>query len=175
MKMCKHCGVEKPFDDYYRAGKYLHSECKACTKIAAVRWQKANSQKVKARKARYFAVNKDRVMTVRQAYLARNAETVSAKRRAFHAANPHKARAYNARRKATLLQSTPPWFDAKKVSEFYFAADFLGMVTGEWYHVDHIVPLQSKIVCGLHNEFNLQVTPGQENLRKGNRLWPDMP
>jgi hypothetical protein len=42
-------------------------------------------------------------------------------------------------------------------------------------HVDHIVPLVSKFVCGLHCEANLQLLPGPENQRKGNRVWPDMP
>ena len=48
------------------------------------------------------------------------------------------------------------------------------VVGGRW-HVDHIVPLKSKIVCGLHCSANLQVIPAIINSSKGNRVWPDMP
>lgn len=41
-------------------------------------------------------------------------------------------------------------------------------------HVDHIVPLQSNWVCGLHCEANLRVIPGAENESKRNFWWPQM-
>lgn len=47
--------------------------------------------------------------------------------------------------------------------------------TGVDFEVDHVIPLRSKLVCGLHNEFNLRVIPAIENNKKGNRYWPDMP
>jgi 5-methylcytosine-specific restriction endonuclease McrA len=40
----------------------------------------------------------------------------------------------------------------------------------EGAHVDHIIPLQGELVCGLHVENNLQYLTPEENSRKGNKL-----
>ena len=40
--------------------------------------------------------------------------------------------------------------------------------TGIDWHLDHIVPLNHKNACGLHNAFNFQVVPAIWNVRKQN-------
>ena len=38
------------------------------------------------------------------------------------------------------------------------------------FHVDHIIPLKGKNVCGLHVENNLRIIDGLSNMKKGNKL-----
>lgn len=48
-------------------------------------------------------------------------------------------------------------------------------ITGFDWHIDHIVPINYKNACGLHNAFNLQVVPASWNLKKKhtnmNEFW----
>lgn len=79
------------------------------------------------------------------------------------------------KRYAAKLQAIPPWADLDAIKALYKLASDLTASTGVPHHVDHIVPLQSKYVCGLHVEANLQVLPSSINQRKSNRIWPDCP
>lgn len=85
------------------------------------------------------------------------------------------ASSHSNRRRLIVSNAQPKWADSSKILEIYRLRDSLSLSTGVEHHVDHIVPLTSDIVCGLHNEFNLQVLPASDNLKKHNRHWPDMP
>ena len=61
--------------------------------------------------------------------------------------------------------ATPPWADLNIINEIYACA--------EDCHVDHIIPLQGDLVCGLHVETNLQYLSVEDNLRKSNKFVTD--
>lgn len=72
-------------------------------------------------------------------------------------------------------RAQPEWVLACEVMAAYKEASRLTKLTGVVYSVDHIVPLQNPIVCGLHVPWNLVVITLAENVRKSNNTWPDMP
>lgn len=67
-----------------------------------------------------------------------------------------------------------PWSDHEEVVRTYMAAAVLTELTGELYVVDHVVPLVSPLVCGLHTHDNLRVLRADENNVKSNIYWPGM-
>lgn len=67
-------------------------------------------------------------------------------------------------------QATPSWVNKEAIKEIYKTAVELTESTGTVYEVDHIVPLTSKLVCGLHVEHNLQVVTFEENRKKYNHF-----
>ena len=123
----------------------------------------------------YKARHRDKVLAARLVYRVANKDRCNALTRAWNRLNQDRRLAAKAKRRAREKVAIPAWSNLRLVSDFYKTAKGLEMLLGEFYHVDHIVPLNSEIVCGLHCEANLQVIPAIENLSKGNRFWPDMP
>ena len=101
--------------------------------------------------------------------------TARARVRAWQIKYPHKQNALNQARHAQKLKACPRWANKFFMEEAYHLAALRTQATGFSWNVDHIVPLRSKVVCGLHCEQNMQVIPKAENATKGNRYWPDMP
>lgn len=72
----------------------------------------------------------------------------------------------------------PPWLTEQHFNQmraFYHEAVERTIRTGYPYTVDHIIPLNSETVCGLHVPWNLQVLGFQENSSKHNTYdggWP---
>lgn len=71
-------------------------------------------------------------------------------------------REYRAGMRAKKLDRTPSWANLDKIKEIFKNCP-------KGYHIDHIIPLQGKLVSGLHVENNLQYLTGEENLKKQNK------
>lgn len=148
-------------------------------KAAKRAWEAANHEKVKAYTQRvqrkWRAAN---IELARERVLASKRKKPDYYREQQRQAQKRDAHKYRAKYKeymATKRGATPPWFDKVLVEEAYHLAQLRTRATGFQWHVDHVVPLQSPIVCGLHTIENLQVIPGVLNLSKSNRFWPGMP
>ena len=197
-KVCSRCGVEKPRGEFYvKATRKdgLRSECKECSKAEAKEWNDANKDRVKTKSARAHAKNREKRKEQMRAWRDRNKEHSLAYSRKssaeFRKANPEYmaeylkkyrreinpaavAKARTAHRVAKRKQ-IPEWANEFFISEAYSLAALRTEMFGFAWEVDHIVPLNSSLVCGLHTESNLRVIPMSENRKKGNRHWPDMP
>lgn len=51
-KRCAECDIVKPVSEFYRAGEYMGSYCKPCSKARTSAWQRNNKDRVAARNRR---------------------------------------------------------------------------------------------------------------------------
>ena len=167
--------------------------CKTCMKKSLKEWNEANPEKKKARKSRYHEKNKAFVNNKSKLWRESNPkkfaevvlkchklnpESVLKAKIKWQKNNPHKGAAAASKRRASKLKSIPQWIDLEfetfVIDEAYKISSMRSKLTGIKHHVDHIVPLQSDYVCGLHYSANLRVITASENQSKNNRYWPGM-
>ena len=157
--------------------------CVECKKAESKAYWAANKEKLTAQKKVYREANKESIAAKSKAWYEANRERVAAKKKAWLEANPEYHKAYyeanlvkyaaaRAKRKAAKLQRTMSWADREAIKGFYDEARILTELTGVPHHVDHIIPLQGKLVSGLHVENNLQILTAAENLSKRNNFEP---
>jgi len=163
-KLCPTCSECKPLDSYHKHSRTkdgLYYQCKVCK--AAFKKESYSRIKVKHLRScrKYYKENRDNILVQKVQYYESNKDACIER---------------SAKRRARKLKATPPWLTEehiKEIKNFYWLAQDLKLVTGETYHVDHIVPLKGKSVCGLHVPWNLQILPADINLSKGNHYAND--
>ena len=138
-----------------------------------------HKDRLKEYDAKKYLKNREAVLKYIANYQKENPEVGRKAGKKYRAANPDKQCAKAAKRRARLLRATPEWTLEDEWEQFYLAEIYhlsalRTEMLGESYNVDHMVPLTSKLVCGLHVSSNLQVLLGTKNSAKMNRHWPDM-
>ena len=154
----------------------------ACIECLKIEWVKGNETRadyfreynkredVKDRKNEWYQENRE---TVINNAATRPAHVLREYRNAWKSNNKTQVLADNKVRRRKHREATPPWLTRKQKSEIrqlYQIAITMTQTTGEQYVVDHIVPLRSHEVCGLHVPWNLRVITQGENLKKSNKL-----
>ncbi len=162
MKHCNKCDTTKSLGEFYpkRDSNSHMATCKECSKAAKRAWAKANRERIRE----YDAVYRER--EDRKAYQKDYMRKHQQENKAYWNAR-------NSKYRAAQLNATPSWLteeDLMRIEWKFNTAKHMAELTGNSYHVDHIVPLRGETVCGLHVPWNLQVLTAEENLRKSNKL-----
>jgi hypothetical protein len=131
------------------------------------------AQKKRERDVQYRKENRDRCRATIVAWSAKNPEKVKLYASKTKANNKGKVNAHTVKRRLAKINRTPKWLTADDhwvIEQAYDLAALRTKLFGFAWHVDHIIPLQGKLVSGLHAPYNLQVIPGVENVRKSNKF-----
>ena len=191
-KTCRTCGEVKPVSEFYKrkdSPDGYRNDCAVCRKQVSMSNYFANHEAKKAENkeayARRMAANpnwhKDHYATNREKMLAeakkqyrKNRKVRIASAVAWAKANRGMANANKKAYKASKIQACPAWVKQDEelkwiMQEAYELAALRSEMFGFQWHVDHVVPLRGKKVCGLHVPWNLQVIPGSDNCSKSNK------
>lgn len=178
MKTCTKCKSAKELASFSQQlkGRFgVTSICKTCTSERGKKWHLENRDKSIATKAIYNASNKEAHRAYCIAWRSENKIRLAKVSADWARNNVGKKAASSAKRRAAKLRAIPLWASLSDIKKYYVLAASLTKTTGVKANVDHIVPLQSSIVCGLHCPANLTILQEWKNKSKGNYYWPDMP
>lgn len=184
-KVCTKCGILKTIDEFHvrkETRDKRRSECKECSckkrreyhfknhkqsLESSKRWKEDNLDKVKEYSREYYELNKERLLKNKRETRSDTLE----QRRAYRLKHKDRYNMHKATRRF-LEKASSVYNDELNlfiIEECYSLSRLRTELTGIKWHVDHIIPLNGKNVCGLHVGINLQVIPAIENLRKNNK------
>lgn len=185
-KRCTYCSEQKNLADFHKNKRSKDGRafrCKKCACQLRRQYTKENPGAGRPSKEylrKYYQDNRAERLQWQKEYRQRNLEARKKydreRHKVYYQLNKDKFLERYARRRASKLNATPSWLtkeQRKEMKYIYSLAKDCKTLTGEEYHVDHIVPLQGENVCGLHVPWNLQILPSDLNLSKANKHVED--
>lgn len=153
-----------------KEARELYQKTKEKRRLYDKTYREKHLEQIKLRRKLQRIRDKLKLSQRHKLWRSKNIESIRERVRA----NAGRYAAISAKRRASKLQATPKWLSQEQLDEikslYLFVAE-RRKVTGLDLEVDHIIPLQSEIVCGLHVPWNLQVLTASENASKGNRYY----
>lgn len=189
LRVCTRCKKSKSVNDFVknsRSADNIGNWCDVCRK----NWRAENKELLAESKAKAYRKDIEENRAKSRARSAKNKDQSNKRSKSWRENNPEKRRQVanswvkrnrdyacfiSAKRRSAAIRATPPWADLDAIRKIYALAKEASESTGIQHHVDHIVPLVSVHVSGLHVPENLRVIPARQNISKSNRVWPDMP
>jgi hypothetical protein len=169
-QQCSKCNEIKKLEDFHKRKSGRHAQCKVCRKSYNKKRYENNTDKIKEMSQEYRRNNKEQKSKKSKETYIKNKEAIKKQVKKYKIDNKGKIRKHTAKRRAIKKQASVSWGNQKIISNIYEEAINLEQQTGIKHHVDHIIPLQGKTVCGLHVEKNLQILTAKENLAKHNKF-----
>lgn len=169
-KRCLECEEHLPLDAFNKHKRQkdgLQQTCRVCQKL----YYKANKTSILEVQKVWIEANKDKVSHHKKAWKSRNKDFVKNYNGSYRKANLPRYAFYASQRELQRKMATPCWLTEdhkQQIKSFYDHAADCYAVSGQKYHVDHIVPIKGKNVCGLNVPWNLQVLPSDLNEKKSN-------
>ena len=171
--MCKKCRqsirTDKSNPEYSK--RYYKNNKDRMNKESRKNYHANKDRYSRQAKSRYYTNRDERLRLVR-AYAKDNQDKIVAYRKRYNQEHKAEKRENSRRYKLSKIQRTPLWLtdDDKEMMQIaYETAQERTKEFGFAWHVDHVIPLKGKRVCGLHVPSNLRVIPWRENLSKSNK------